>query len=42
MLVNTGGRARYRVLKNIIAILEINVDKCVCVCVVGGVGVEPL
>jgi hypothetical protein len=31
MLVNMGGRTRYRVFKNIFVTLEIKADNCVCV-----------
>jgi len=37
MLVNPGGRTRYRVFKNIFVILEIKADKSVC----GGGGGDP-
>jgi hypothetical protein len=43
MLVNPGGRTRYRVFKHIFVILgEKKTDKCVCVCGGGGTPVSVL
>lgn len=42
MLVNPGGRTRYRVFKNIFVILEIKADKSVCVGGEGGIPVSVL